>query len=138
MDVHDVVMSRLVLKRTVHRWRKCQPARRVRFGMMIKTTSGLELGGGTCPESGSGDAEIPAGARLGVRFDFRCQLFAGVYFVNAGVMGETEGTETYLHRLVDAVAFRVQPDASRRQSGYVDFEVQAAIAPATADGDAKP
>ena len=110
-------------------------ARRVRFGMMIKTTSGLELGGGTYPESGGVDAEIPAGARLGVRFDFRCQLFAGVYFVNAGVMGEVDGTDTYLHRLVDAVAFRVQLDASRKQSGYVDFEVQVAVAPAMEAGD---
>ena len=42
-----------------------------------------------------------------VRFDFRCQLFAGMYFLNTGLMGEVDGTDTYLHRLVDAVAFRV-------------------------------
>ena len=36
-----------------------------------------------------------------------------MYFLNIGLMGEVDGTDTYLHRLVDAVAFRVQPDASR-------------------------
>ena len=45
-----------------------------------------------------------------------------MYFLNAGLMGEVDGTDTYLHRLVDAVAFRVQPDASRKPSGYVDFD----------------
>ena len=115
-----------------------RPARRVRFGMLVKTTSGLELGGGAYPESGRLDAEIPAGTRLSVRFDFHCQLFAGVYFVNAGVMGEMNGTDTFLHRLVDAVAFRVHPDASGKRSGYVDFDVQASIAPAAEGGDGQP
>jgi lipopolysaccharide transport system ATP-binding protein len=106
-----------------------QPARRIAFGMMIKTTSGLELGGGLYPETGDRDMEMPIGGRLRVRFDFRCQLFAGMYFLNAGVVGEVAGADVWLHRLVDAVAFRVQPDASRRQSGYVDFDIRAEAIP---------
>lgn len=68
-----------------------------------------------------------------MRFEFRCQLFAGIYFLNTGLMGEVDGSDTYLHRIVDALAFRVQTDASRKQSGYVDFGVRAALAarPAT-------
>ncbi len=104
-------------------------ARRVGFGMMIKTTSGLELGGGTFPERGEREAEMPAGARLRVRFEFRCQLFAGTYFVNAGAVGEVDGEDVWLHRLVDAVVFRVQPDGTRRQSGYVDFGIRVAALP---------
>ncbi len=106
-----------------------RPARRTRFGMMIKTTSGVEIGGALYPEAGALETEIEAGTRLSVRFAFRCQLFAGMYFINAGVMGEVDGVDTYLHRLVDAMAFRVQPDASRKPSGYVDFDVQVAVAP---------
>ena len=103
-----------------------QPARRVRFGMMVKTTTGVELGGGTYPEAGSRrPTSSPRARACTVRFAFRCQLFAGMYFLNTGLMGEVDGTDTYLHRLVDAVAFRVQPDASRKQSGYVDFAVTA-------------
>ena len=103
--------------------------RRVRFGMMIKTTTGLELGGGTFPPTGTLPDTIAAGTRVQLRFAFRCRLFAGMYFLNAGLMGEVDGVDTYLHRLVDAVAFRVQPDATLRPSGYVDFEVSASLVP---------
>jgi lipopolysaccharide transport system ATP-binding protein len=106
-----------------------QPATRVRFGMMIKTTTGVELGGGTYPDAGVLEGEFPAGARVRLRFEFRCYLFPGTYFLNAGLFGEVGGTSTYLHRLVDAVALRVQPDASGKQSGYVDFAIRAALSP---------
>ncbi|MEO8752293.1 MAG: ABC transporter ATP-binding protein [Casimicrobiaceae bacterium] len=107
-----------------------QPASRVRFGMMIKTTTGVELGGGTYPDAGVLDAAFPAGTRVLLRFEFRANLFPGIYFVNAGLMGEVDGANTYLHRLVDAVAFRVQADATLKQSGYVDFAIRAALSPA--------
>ncbi len=107
-----------------------QPATRVRFGMMIKTTTGVELGGGTYPDAGALDGAFPAGSRVALRFEFRANLFPGIYFVNAGLMGEVDGADTYLHRLVDAVAFRVQTDATLKQSGYVDFAIRAALAPA--------
>ena len=111
-----------------------RPCRRVCFGMMIKSTSGLELGGATFFEAGAADDEVPAGTWVSTRFDFRCQLFAGMYFVNAGLMGEVDGTYTFMHRIVDAVAFRVAPDASGRQSGYVDFDVHGRLDAATEPG----
>jgi len=104
-----------------------QSAQRVRFGTMVKTTTGLELGGGTCPVSGPYPGEFAAGARVSLRFEFRCGLFAGMYFLNCGLVGDVGGTDTYLHRLVDAVAFRVQADPSGKQSGYVDFQFDAAL-----------
>lgn len=106
-------------------------ARHVRFGMMVKTTTGVELGGGTWPPAGI-EGVYAQGARVCVRFAFRCHLFAGMYFLNTGVSGEVEGVDTFLHRLVDAVAFRVQPDAANRQSGYVDFDVEATVSEASA------
>ncbi|MEP7328318.1 MAG: ABC transporter ATP-binding protein [Betaproteobacteria bacterium] len=109
-------------------------ARRVRFGMMIKTTTGVELGGATCPDAGFLDGEFAAGSRVTVNFEFTCNLFPGMYFLNTGLMGEVQGTDTYLHRLVDAAVFRVATDASRKRSGYVDFVVHAALV--TGDGDA--
>jgi len=104
-----------------------QSARKVRLGMMIKTTTGVELGGGTCPDAGALDGEFAAGTRICARFEFVCDLFPGMYFLNTGLMGEVNGHDTYLHRLVDAVAFRVASDATRKHSGYVDFRVQAAV-----------
>jgi lipopolysaccharide transport system ATP-binding protein len=108
------------------------PARCVRCGMMIKSTSGLELGGAIYPSATPSDVQVAQGTAMHLRFEFRCRLFAGMYFLNVGVWGEVEGTDTFLHRLVDAIAFRVEPEASRAPSGYVDFGIQAA---ATLTGD---
>ncbi|MFO1322759.1 MAG: ABC transporter ATP-binding protein [Burkholderiales bacterium] len=111
-------------------------ARAVGYGMMVKTTSGLELGGTTHFEPGYRAAEMRAGQRVRVRFEFRCRLFAGLYFLNAGVVTEEDGAAAYLHRLVDAVAFRVQHDPARRPSTYVDFEVRAGVTPVAGTADA--
>src|SRR5581483_10894769 len=57
----------------------------VRLGMMIKTITGLELGGAaTAPNPASG-IFVAAGQRLQARFRFRAMLAPGVYFMNAGV-----------------------------------------------------
>ena len=48
-------------------------------------------------------------------------LAPGVYFLNAGLVGSVDGQETYLHRILDAVMFRVVGDSPPLVSGYVDF-----------------
>jgi len=95
----------------------------VRLGMMIKTLTGLELGGAaTAPNPASG-MPVRAGQRLQARFRFRAMLAAGVYFMNAGVTAlEPEG-ETYLDRIIDVLMFRVTHDADRTATGTVDFHV---------------
>lgn len=102
-------------------------AERVRFGMMIKTTTGLELGGATLPPGNDLAGPFVVGQRVRLDFTFRCRLFAGTYFLNAGLMGDVDGTHTYLHRLVDALAFRVLPDDALRPSGYADLDVDARL-----------
>lgn len=97
-------------------------ASNVRFGMLIKTTSGVELGGGASANSPRDSlACVEAGSSYRVEFHFRCALNPGVYFLNAGVMGDVEGSETFLHRLIDIAMFRVQPDTKNLATGIVDF-----------------
>ena len=94
----------------------------VRFGMLIKTTSGVELGGSTSAASARDFLPcVEAGSTYQVEFRFRCTLNTGVYFLNAGVFGDVEGSETYLHRMVDISMFRVLPDAENLATGIVDF-----------------
>ena len=94
----------------------------VRFGMLIKTTSGVELGGGTSASSPRESlACVEAGSIYRVEFRFRCALNPGVYFLNSGADGEVDGSETYLHRLIDIAMFRVQPDMENLSTGIVDF-----------------
>lgn len=95
----------------------------VRFGMMIKTLAGVELGGATSAVSLQ-DAvpHVDKGSTMQVEFAFQCNLNPGTYFLNAGVLGSTGQGETYLHRLLDACLFRVLPTADQTATGVVDFK----------------
>lgn len=95
----------------------------VRFGMLIKTLAGVELGGAVSAENLL-DAIAYIAPRTVVRVDFHfeCNLNPGVYFLNAGVMGDLGGSETYLHRLLDACLFRVLPVTAGLSTGVVDFK----------------
>jgi lipopolysaccharide transport system ATP-binding protein len=64
---------------------------------------------------------VAAGACYAVEIRFVCALNPGVYFLNAGVVGDLAGTETFLHRVVDITLFRVLPDAQTLATGIVDF-----------------
>ncbi len=93
----------------------------VRFGMMLKLTSGFELGGQVSEPAGKGIEVVEAGTRWEVRFQFTPTLVPGTYFLNAGVRGRDEGGEKYLHRVMDAAIFRIDPLRRERITGRVDL-----------------
>jgi len=97
-------------------------ATNVRFGMLIKTTSGVELGGGTTASRINKSVRfIKPDSNYTVRFQFQCSLNAGTYFLNAGVQGEVAGTDSYLHRVIDVAMFKVLPDDDNTSTGTIDF-----------------
>lgn len=103
-------------------------AEAVRFGMMIKTLSGMELGGGvSAADLTEATTVVEAGASVEVAFDFDCNLNPGTYFLNAGVTGLAQGTDTYLHRLLDACLFRVMPVSRDSSTGIVNFHCTSVI-----------
>ena len=99
----------------------------VRFGMFIKTTTGFEIGGTSSAPAGEGLPKAGAGQVVNVNFRFRCRLLPGVYFLNAGCSGIANGEEVFLHRLIDAAVFRVQPEEARGRAGVVDFEIESSV-----------
>lgn len=102
-----------------------ESAENVRFGMLIKTKSGIELGGAVSAHSiADGVPFVSAGDRYTVEFRFKCALMPGVFFLNAGVVGTVGGCETFLHRLLDVAMFRVVDDVTCLATGIVDFECQ--------------
>lgn len=105
-----------------------QPARFVHFGMLIKSTSGVELCGVASHAHGEGIDALPAGSVVEVAFPFRAALLPGTYFLNAGCVGWLDGEgETYLHRIVDALAFRIEATgSSTRRSGFFDLALEPA------------
>jgi lipopolysaccharide transport system ATP-binding protein len=114
------------------------PAFKARFGMMIKTVTGLELGGAASHPPHAG-MDVEAGMVIEASFRFRCLLQPGTYYMNAGVMGLEAGEEVYLHRYVDVLAFRVLPERGLLGTGTVDFLADPALrvieAPAAAASD---
>ena len=99
-----------------------QKASYVRFGMMIKTVSGAELGGAvSAPNPFSGLGEVEQGETIQVEFEFKAMLNADSYFMNAGVTAMTEEGEVYLYRIIDACLFRVVPEFQPTATGVIDF-----------------
>jgi len=100
-----------------------QDAHYVRFGMLIKTITGMELGGATSASTDrDGLPTIFTGSIYEVNFEFLCLLNTGVYFMNAGVSGEIDGESTYFYRLLDAVMFKVLPESRTTMTSIIDFQ----------------
>ncbi|MFQ5464945.1 MAG: ABC transporter ATP-binding protein [Thermodesulfobacteriota bacterium] len=98
-----------------------EPAYNVVFGMLIKSTSGFSLGGMLSHPRAEAIDLVENGKVLCPRFRFRCIFLPGVYFLNAGVLGIKNGSETFLHRGVDVGMFRVKPEVGLLQTELVDI-----------------
>lgn len=93
----------------------------VRFGMLIKTVTGVELGGQASHPPRLGIEHVAGGSVAQVRFSFRTLLGPGVYFLNAGVLGLRDGVQLYLARMLDAAVFRIDPERPGVATGTVDL-----------------
>jgi lipopolysaccharide transport system ATP-binding protein len=98
-----------------------RPAFQVRFGMLIKTISGLEISGHVSAPVAESIEYIEKETRWRIRFGFRCLLNPGVYFLNAGVLAIIGETEVFLDRNIDVAMFRVQEDQGFTSTGIVDL-----------------
>ena len=107
----------------VYRVRFDNPARDVRFGMYCRTINGVDLAGS--PSAGPRDTltHVTAGQSVDIRFAFECRLLPGSYFLNAGTSAMVGGDRQFLHRIVDAVMFRVQPETGLLMEGLVDLDI---------------
>ena len=107
-----------------YRVRFDRPAVGVRFGMMIKTVTGLELSGAVSAAQGAAFEYVAADSAVEVEFRFRCLLVPGIYFMNAGVLAAGDEGEAYIHRRIDVMMFRVSPQPGRLATGLVDLDVE--------------
>jgi len=100
---------------------------KVRFGMLIKTLSGFELGGASLHGYTKSVEYIGAKQTVIVKFKFKCLLNPGVYFLNAGVVGMADDHLTYLSRCIDIAMFRVQHYSDSCGTGVVDFLIEPSL-----------
>ena len=102
----------------------------VRFGMLIKSITGLPICGTMSePRIMDGRGIVEPGQTACVEYAFDCMLNPGVYFMNAGVFGVEEPgqPETLLHRIADAICFRVLPITENASTELVDFNCEAQV-----------
>jgi lipopolysaccharide transport system ATP-binding protein len=99
-------------------------ATKVGYGMLVNSVSGVGIGGiGTGNSDEHRLAAVKSGSTLQVRLNFDARLLPGTYFLNAGVTGTTLTTVGYLHRVIDAVAFRIAPVGGLVATGFVDLAI---------------
>ena len=95
----------------------------VRVSCPLKTTTGVEFGGGIYPPIAQPGLSMRAGQLVNVSLEFSCYLNPGIYFVNCGVSGDFG----ILHRVVDALVFRVAQTNSSCSFGIIDFNFSAEV-----------
>jgi lipopolysaccharide transport system ATP-binding protein len=95
----------------------------VRCGMMIRSLTGIEIGGSVTSQSKDSVSIVESGDIVHVRFRFRCLLAPGTYFLNAGVLAGSSEGEDYVDRRIDVAMFRVMAHNGRLATGFVDLDV---------------
>lgn len=106
---------------------------KVRFGMLIKTISGFELAGASLKASTQSVRYVEAGTTILVKFQFKCLLNPGVYFLNAGVVGTVDEDLSYLDRCVDVAMFKVQSCTESCGNGIVDLLIEPCLTVVNSD-----
>lgn len=94
---------------------------RMRFGMMVRTMTGIELAGFATDRDDPGMGLVPAGATVDVVFRFRCLFNPGAFFLNAGCLADTGEGEDYVDRRIDVMMFRVMPERDIKATGSVNL-----------------
>lgn len=95
-------------------------AAQVNFSWMIKTITGVELGGGTFFPLGEG-LEVQESQTMRIRFPIMCTLAPHNYFLNVGVLGSKDNNIYYMHRIVDAKILKVESMKHVAFTGMVNF-----------------
>lgn len=99
-----------------------RPVKNIGLGVLVKTTTGVELGGANTQfDKTMCLPSAEAGQTILVKYTFVCSLVQGMFFLNAGVGSLSDGEFSYLHRIVDAYAFRIAPEPPGLLHGNIDF-----------------
>ncbi len=98
----------------------------VAFQMIFRTHTGYALGGKRSGEPGKMIDKVAPGQHAKVRFEFECRIFPETHYtISCGVTADQNGETIFLHRIIDAVMFRVQPETKLWHQGIVDFSIDA-------------
>lgn len=106
-----------------------QTAQQVEFNMTLKSVEGIALYGASSHGLTGFLPQIDAGTVVEVEFTFDTKLLPGLYFFNVGCQAVVEGEaeRRFLHRVLDAGAFRIEGRTSDRYKiGFYDLSAEPA------------
>ncbi len=91
----------------------------VRFGLHIRTRTGLTITGISHPKTGTFFPNVKKGQKYKLTYKIKMYLAPDTYFVGAGVWSSKEPVR--LHQVLDFIMFRVLPKPENRAFGYVNL-----------------
>ena len=89
------------------------------FGIYIRSITGTRLTGQRYPKAGKFIERVGAGENFRITYGFKMVMVPGTYFVSAGIWSANE--PNCLHRILDALMFRIMPDENSSSIGYIDI-----------------
>lgn len=89
------------------------------FGMHIKTLSGMEITGQRYPQESETIDIIEANQEFQITFSYTLSLQPGTYFAGCGIWSNKEPNS--IHRIIDAIMFRVDREKKHYSFGYCDL-----------------
>lgn len=107
--------------RVRYRVRVHEPLEQPVFAFMIKTVGGLAVYGTDSERLGHTTGSFAAPATVEIGFECRAALAPGTYFLNCGIR-EPGGGDTFIHRRVDTLAFRVSGEPGASPLGVADLD----------------
>ncbi|MBK1879497.1 ABC transporter ATP-binding protein [Pelagicoccus mobilis] len=97
------------------------------FSYLVKTLQGTQLGGALSHHRTKAIECVDSGQTYLVKFEFDANLAHSTYFLNVGVKAIGGEKEYFVHRIIDAVTFRVHPIKDATVSSFVDFNTTSSI-----------
>lgn len=100
----------------------------VRLAMMLKTKTGIALGGKEIPLVEEKKLQqLKRNKKYTVKWKFENMLNAGHYFFNCGVNHTVNGEKVILHRIIDAYMIEVVKEKNERATSMIDFSFDLSI-----------
>ncbi|HEU5099942.1 MAG TPA: ABC transporter ATP-binding protein [Roseiflexaceae bacterium] len=110
-----------------YRVRFLENAWNLNFGMMLRTVDGIAVAAINSAAEGHRYERYEQGSIVEVRFELRMNIATGIYYTEAGVVGETAtgtGEGGFLQRRLDISAIRIIPPDSREINGFAYLDPQ--------------
>lgn len=104
-----------------YRVRFDETCHRVRFGTTLSSLTGVDLCSIMSHAPGDAVERVERGTLAEIRLRFRASLLPYPYFVRVGCTGMVGDQEVFLHRIIDALMFRMLPERGLSVAGWVDL-----------------